>query len=286
MIERMLGFSATRVVSMAGLVPDADKPWGVSPREAIEWLARMGARGLVLDGTRDGIRARQLDSSGRRAVAALLRRVDVRFRGIDLWIPAADFEDAATSSRAIDAACGAIELCADLHRLSGEQSIAPAVNLVLPRIDAAAGASPNSIASAARSAITDAAARVGARIADFGPAARELVLDADGPLGAGVDPFALLTAGQDPVAMLAALKAPLHGARDRAPATLSRAARSAGVRFDPLAYRAALSTRAVTTDAPDEPVSAAIGPPLVMDLRNEERPQQALLEVWSSSVAR
>lgn len=276
MIARMMGFSATRVVSMAGLVPDAAKPWGSLPREQIEWLALAGARGLVLDGTRDGIRARQLDGSARRAVASLLRRLDLRFRGIDLWIPAADFADPATSSRAIDAACGAIELCSDLHRLSGDSSIAPAVNLSLPRSEEA-----SSVAHAARHAIIDAAARFGARIADFGPGLREGVADPDSPLGAGVDPFALLNSGHDPVAILGNLKAPLHGARERTASVIARAARESNARFDALAYRAALSLRGVVTDAPDQPASA--GPALVLDLRNEERPQQALLAYWSNS---
>lgn len=289
MIAHMMGFPTTRVVSIAGLVPDAEKPWGESPREAMEWLASVGARGIVLDGTRDGIRARQLDSSGRRAVAALLRRLDLRFRGIDLWIPMDDFVQASASNRAIDAACAAVELCADLHRLSGERSAAPAVNVMLPRVEGdAAGAAMDASAGAARNAIRDAAARVGARIADFGPGAREMQVDSESPLGAGVDPFAILSAGQDPVAVLAGLKGSLHGARDRTPGVLSRAARNAGVRFDALAYRAALSTRGVVTDAPGElggAMGAAMGgPALVMDLRNEERPQQALLEVWSDSI--
>lgn len=284
MIAHMMGFPTTRVVSIAGLVPDAEKPWGESPREAMEWLASVGARGIVLDGTRDGIRARQLDSSGRRAVAALLRRLDLRFRGIDLWIPMDDFVQASASNRAIDAACAAVELCADLHRLCGERSAAPAVNVMLPRVEGdAAGAAMDS-AGAARIAIRDAAARVGARIADFGPGARDMAPDAESPLGAGVDPFALLSAGQDPVAVLAGMKGSLHGARDRTPGVLLRAARNAGVRFDALAYRAALSTRGVVTDAPGELGGAMGGAALVMDLRNEERPQQALLEVWSDSV--
>lgn len=276
MIARMMGFPATRVVSMAGLVPDAAKPWGTSPREQIDWLAQAGARGLVLDGTRDGIRARQLDGSARRAIASLLRRLDLRFRGIDLWIPAADFADPGTSSRAIDAACGAIELCADLHRVCGESSIAPAVNLSLPR-----GEDASSGAHAARLAVIDAAARFGARIADFGPGSREGIVDPDSPLGAGVDPFALLNSGQDPVAILGSLKAPLHGARERTASVMARAARESNARFDALAYRAALSLRSVVTDAPDQPASA--GPSLVLDPRNEEHPQQALLALWSSS---
>lgn len=271
----MMGLSDTRVVSMAGLVPDADKPWGATPREQIEWLSRTGARGLVLDGTRDGIRSRQLDGSARRAIVSLLRRLDVRFRGIDLWIPAADFADAGTSSRAIEATCAAIELCADLYRMGGERTIAPAVNLVLPKGDA------GPTAAAARSAVIDAAARHGARLADFGPVPRETVLDADSPVGAGIDPVALLNAGLDPAATIAGLKSPLHGARERTPGTLSRASRDAGVRFDALAYRVSLSTRGVVTDASDQAVGA--GPALVLDLRNEERPQQALLESWSKA---
>lgn len=260
---------------MAGLVPDGAKPWGLTPREAMEWLARVGARGLVLDGTRDGIRARQLDTSGRRAIVSLLRRLDVRFRGIDLWIPAADFADAAMSSRAIDAACAAIELCADLHRMGGDRSIAPALNMLLPKGDASPAA------SAARGAIVDAAARHGARIADFGPTPRETHFDADSPIGAGIDPVVLLNAGQDPAAAVTSLKSALNGARERTPGPLSRAARDAGVRFDALAYRVSLSTRGVITDAADAPTGT--GPALVLDLRNEERPQEALLAMWSNS---
>lgn len=277
--QTMVGFTATRVISIAGLVPDAGKPWGLSPREAMEWCARMGARGVVLDGARDGIRARQLDSSARRSVVSLLRRLDLRFRGIDLWIPPNDFWSPSSSNRAIDAACAALELCADLHRLCGERSIAPAVNLTLPPVEGDATATAST--SAARAAIAAAAARVGACIADFGQGGTTMVAEADAPMGAGLDPVTLLSGGHDPAHALASLKAPLRGVRERTPSVLSRATRSASVRFDALAYRALLATRGVVTDAPDDPSPGAHGPPLVLDVRSEERPEDSLRALWS-----
>lgn len=287
----MYAFVPTRIVSTAGLAPDAGRPWGATPREAIAWCASAGARGIVIDATRDTIRPRQLDSSARRAVASLLKRLNLRFRGIDLFIPQGDFVDAARAQRAVDAACDAIALCVDLHRAGGERTVAPPVNLVLP--DARADGAPNgaglsgaalsgaALGEAARDAVLQAAARLGARIADYSVGARTTVIEAGSPLGVGLDAFALLSAGVEPRDALASLRGPLHAVRDACAGSLARGARAGGLRFDALAFRAALATRGVVTDAGE--MVADDGPPLILDLRNEERPDGALLATWSGS---
>lgn len=189
-------FPTTRVLSLAGLVPGLDAPWGSTPRDAIAWAASLGVRGLVIDGMRDGIRARQLDASARRGLASVLNGHDLMFAGIDLWIPAADFADAVRSERAIDAVCDALVLAADVYRASSGKSggskgsgsqgsgkgLAPCVNILLPaRIDHAApqgngsgsntSSASNSAARLATSAdahkaIAYAAEHVGTRVAD------------------------------------------------------------------------------------------------------------------------
>ena len=274
----MYAFAPTRIVSTAGLAPDAGRPWGATPREAIAWCASAGARGIVIDATRDTIRPRQLDSSARRAVASLLKRLNLRFRGIDLFIPQGDFVDVARAQRAVDAACDAIALCVDLHRACGERTVAPPVNLVLPDARADGEAA---LSEAARDAVLQAAARLGARIADYSVGARTTVIEAGSPLGVGLDAFALLSAGVEPRDVLASLRGPLHAVRDAGAGSLARGARAGGLRFDALAFRAALATRGVVTDAGE--MVADDGPPLILDLRNEERPDGALLATWSGS---
>lgn len=87
-------------------------------RARLEWAAGLGFEAVRLDGTEPGLRARDLDRSARRDLASLLRRLEVAFGGLDLWIPPAHFADAAHVARALNATLGAIELCADLARLA------------------------------------------------------------------------------------------------------------------------------------------------------------------------
>ena len=74
-------------LSLAGLTPREGV--AMEPRAAIEWAAGLGYRAVQLDGAAAGVRARDLDRSGRRDLAALLRRLQLGFSGLDLWIPPA-----------------------------------------------------------------------------------------------------------------------------------------------------------------------------------------------------
>src|SRR4051812_47398878 len=117
-------------VSLAGLESSAEAPWAAGPRAAIEWAAAAGFRSVTLDGAAPGVRARDLDRSGRRDLAALLRRRGIGFAGIALWIPPEPLLAPAKTERALGAALGAIELAADLSRL--EAGTTPVLHLIPP----------------------------------------------------------------------------------------------------------------------------------------------------------
>jgi sugar phosphate isomerase/epimerase len=87
-------------------------------RARLEWAAAQGFEAVRLDGTEAGMRARDLDRSARRDLASLLRRLEVAFGGIDLWIPPAHFAQPAHVARALAAMLATLELCADLARLA------------------------------------------------------------------------------------------------------------------------------------------------------------------------
>ncbi len=230
-------------VAMTGLDPGAIGLSGLSAGERVRgvlaWLARAGVRGVQVDATMQGIRPRELDRSGRRDLAALLRRDGVAFSGVDMFIPPADFLSPAASDRATSAVLMAIELAADLAALTGPPSVS-SVSLTLP------DKTPADI----RVAIADRAALRGARVADHawpipgvadGQAAASQTSER---IGAGLDPATALTAGEDPVTLAARLGKRLAGAR------LSDVARAPGIgrvppgkgRLDVPAYLVTLAT--------------------------------------------
>jgi sugar phosphate isomerase/epimerase len=213
-------------LSLAGLSPREGAVQ--EPRAAIEWAAGLGYRAVQLDATVPGIRPRELDRSARRDLAALLRRLELGFSGLDLWIPPPHFADAANADRALAATAQALELAADLSRLT-ESGDGAVVSIALP--DKAAGFAMESLAGAAD--------RVGARLADH---RWPVQVDASGPIGIGIDPAALLAAGSDPASEVSRLATTPVAARLSDVVPGGRVAVGSG-RLDVLGYRVALATK-------------------------------------------
>jgi sugar phosphate isomerase/epimerase len=213
-------------LSLSGLTPREGV--ALEPRAAIEWAAGLGYRAVQLDATVPGVRPRELDRSARRDLAALLRRLELGFSGLDLWIPPSHYVEPAHADRALAATAQALELAADLARLAESENGA-AVSLALA--DKVAGSTIESLASAAD--------RVGARLADHRWPAQ---LDGSGPVGIGIDPAALLAAASDPASEVSRLAVAPAAARLSDAVPGGRVAVGDG-RLDVLAYRVALATK-------------------------------------------
>lgn len=236
----------TPSLSIAGLhTHGAEGPWRAGPRAAIEWAAGVGFRSLHLDATAPGVRARELDRSGRRDLASTLRRHGLGFTGLDLWIPAEHFAEPAHADRALSALLGAVDLAAELAGLLG--SAAPVVSVTLPEgfsgIDAmAAGADAS-----------------GAIIEDFGPGGED---DSRPPMvRPGVDTGRLLMRGDPPGKTFARLADRLGSLRLNDADDTGRRPMGSG-RLDPSMLLALHET-------------LAAGIPVVTDLRGLENPQRA-----------
>jgi sugar phosphate isomerase/epimerase len=121
------------------------------------------------------MRPRDLDASARRDVLATCRRHNVELAGIDLWIPAAHFDDAALAGRAIEALMTTLVLAEDLGRVLLSTS--------LPDGDAAQHVTPHIIAEADRRGIL---------IADHAVQRHHT------SRAAGIDPAAQLSVGRTP----------------------------------------------------------------------------------------
>lgn len=214
------------------------------PREAIRWVRSLPARDpssgggcpwVQLDAMRKGLRPRDLGRSGRRDLAAYLRRQELMCSGLDLWIPAAHFADARHVDRAVMAVHGACELAADLDVVRRVVSVAL----------------PASVGADVVEQIRASGERFGVRVADHGPA--DVAMDER--LGRGVDPASCSIAGQDPVARVLGAGEGLASARL---SDLSVAGRtvpgSESGRLDLLSYGAALGV-------------VGYGWPVVVDLR-------------------
>lgn len=230
---------------MAGL--DSER-LGLNPtaphetRALIDWARASGFAAVQLNAAAPGIRPRDLDRSGRRDLAALLRRSDLACAGLDLWIPPEHFVSSAHVDRAVAAVFAAVELASELSLLAVDGKKSPAdrrgaaLCLTLP-------ASPPADVVAA---ISTHAARHGVRIADHAWPIADPTADASPWIGVGIDPAAVLSAGEDPAALAARLGSRLAAARvtDVAAAgpTAGRIAPGApGGRLDLLAYAASLT---------------------------------------------
>jgi sugar phosphate isomerase/epimerase len=219
--------SLPRSLSLAGLTPGPGAPWGGSPREMIEWAARSGVRGLHLDAACAGIRPRELDRSARRDIASLLRRLQLSFSGVDLWIPPEHFTEAMHVDRAVEAACAAMTFAGEIAGLNA--SARPAVGLVLP------AAAPTEVLRT----IAAAAEVAGVLVADHAWPPREG--DRWG-IGIGIDPAAVLMSGDaSPHVAVSRSSAALASARLSDVASHGRVVPGTG-RLDLLAYEVALAT--------------------------------------------
>mgnify|MGYP003877142679 CR=1 FL=1 len=212
--------------SIAGLALAPDAPWGQSPRSMIAWVALRGFRAVQLDASLAGIRARELDRSGRRDLAALLKRSGLGFSGLDLWIPPEHFANAAHADRALAAVVGACELAAELAVL-----MEGAGRLVA--VDLAAVPAPGVLESLASIAQRD-----GIEIADH----RWPRADRTFGISVGIDPAAIIASGADPALEVARLAAAPAQARLSDLTGTGRTTPGKG-RLDLAGYEAALFTR-------------------------------------------
>lgn len=225
-------------------------------REQLALVAAWGFRAVALDGKAPGLRAREIDRSGRRDLAAALRRAELACVGIDLWIPAEHFAEVTHADRALAAARGAIELAADLARLTDGVAL---LSLCLPsgvrdvRDALAAAADPGDVVVADH---------------QHPPAPGE----PGDPMAVGIDPATVLFAGGDPVSALLAAGDRLAVARLSDCTTAGRCEVGApGGRLDVAGY------------APGVGLSSR-SPMVVVDARqvqSAERAARAALDVWN-----
>lgn len=228
----------------------------------MEWGIGAGFRAIQLDAAAPGTRARELDRSARRDIAAFLRRSGVGLSGLDLWIPAAHFADPARGERAMEAALHAVDLAGDLSRLVEDPGAATVAMMI-----------PAGWAGVAR--LGEVAERLGARIANHSieDSADPATGSAGGmsAVGIGVDPAALLQRGSDPARDVAGVwgRGALVQARLSDASEIGRVQVGAG-RLDMSAYRASLEV-------------AGYRKPVVLDLRGvaeQEGAAQAALSRW------
>lgn len=222
-------------------------------RAQLDLARRWRIAAVQLNAAAAGLRARELSRTGRRDLAALLRRSDVALSGGDLWIPPEHFIRPEHADRAVAAVLDAIELLADLAQLNSTPS-APPLSLMLP------ANTPESIIQT----ISDRATTCGVPVADFTftqtapsptggsastpPNPPKSPPSPDAPIGPGVDPAGIFMAGGDPIALAARLGASLRAARLSDVSSAGRRAvggpRSLGGRLDVQRY--AITLGAVT----------------------------------------
>jgi hypothetical protein len=257
---RDLALEAPPALAISGLRDDKaflSSP-AAGPRAPIEAAAKLGFRAVVLDATAPGLRPRDLDRSARRDLASLLRRLELAFAGLDLWIPPEHFASAEHADRASSACVGAIDLAADLARESSGQ---PLISLALPR--ALEGERLALFEGVVRGLI-DHADRAGVTLADHAHPlgeAQGATVDASSPLALGVDPAAILLRDGDPVLTAAKWGSRVRVARWSDADSVSRVApmNPPRGRLDLLAYAATVA-------------SATVAQRFVVDLRGVAEP--------------
>lgn len=235
-------------VAMVGLDPAQAGVGGVAPsgarvRAMLAWLSKSGARAVRIDATAAGIRPRELDRSGRRDLGALLRRSELVFAGVDLFIPPEQFLKPDAADRAVSAVLGAIDLAADLSQL--------AIGAIVTRLISSSPSSvsivlPTTLAPDMLAAINDHATSRSVRLANHAWPIHEAASGGDEYIGIGLDPATAFASGSDPVSIAAQLGRRLVCARlsDLAGASTigaSRVVPGTG-RLDLNAYLATLST--------------------------------------------
>jgi hypothetical protein len=123
-------------------------------RDVLTSLAEHGCRDVMLDVTDPDLRPKRLDRGGRRDLAALLGRLELRCVGLDLLIPPGHFAAPAHVDRAVQAVLDAVVLAGELRSLGAAVS-QPVVGVAMN-----AGAQPQALA-----AILNAGERHGVRVA-------------------------------------------------------------------------------------------------------------------------
>ena len=154
-----------------------------SPKAVIEEIRALGVRGITLDASAADFRPRTLTRSARRDLAASLRRRELEFTGLDLWIPPEHFAGANTIERAMEALNQATEMSSELASLVGGRSRA-LVSVLLP----------TELKDIDRLAIGANAQRVGTIIADHQPEQTKAIAG----IGIGIDPAMILMTGKSP----------------------------------------------------------------------------------------
>lgn len=205
----------------------------------IAWVASRGFRSIQLDAALAGIRARELDRSGRRDLAALLKRIGLGFSGLDLWIPSDHFANAAQADRAVAAVTGACELAAELAVLMDGSGRVVAVDLC-------SAPAPGVIES-----LSVFAQREGVEIADHRWPREQAGSQSRGGgssvgmcigMCIGIDPAAIIASGADPATEVSRLAAAPAQARLSDLSGAGRTVPGKG-RLDRPGYEAALFTR-------------------------------------------
>lgn len=200
----LAGLEAARLGIAAGRPNDR----AAEVKGLIEWAGRTGFRAVQLNAATPGVRARDLDRSARRDLAAMLRRSDLMLSGLDLWIPPEHFAAAEHVDRAVASLIGAIDLSADLGSLAASSVVSSR-----PRPMPVSVVLPEKLAADIESTIVERARARGVRIADHAWPARAVSPESEDVLGCGVDPAVVLDAGEDPATVAARLGARLVSAR-------------------------------------------------------------------------
>lgn len=247
-------------LSLAGLEVAADRPADVL-RAQLEAARAGGCRAVQLNGAAPGVRARELDRSGRRDIAAMLKRMELGLSGIDLFVPPEHLVSTANQDRAVGAIEAAVEMAAELAGLTGGGRVV-AVEL------------PEKLAIEVRAALGAACDRHGVRLADCAWRAG-MERPGPGPVAMGLDPAAVLMGGGDPAAEAARLGSGVACARLSDVSAAGRVSPGSG-RLDLLAYRIALGVG-----------GAAM--PVVLDLRgvrDQGGAVKAAVGAWGASGER
>ncbi len=174
--------------TLAPLVSDSTS---ATIKEALDRSRVSGLRWVQIAATMPGLRPRDLDSSARRDLVASLRRRELNLAGLDAWIPAEHFVDAAKSDRAVASMVEIIAMAGELGRVP--------VSLIMPK------------SAEVVDALVAAAERSGIELADHGVDA--LSRAAGAGVGIGIDPAACLANGGDPAAAVHAAAGALVSAR-------------------------------------------------------------------------
>ena len=153
-------------------------------RWLLEFARSCGYRAVQLNAADPATRPRDLTRSGRRDLAAHLRRHELTSSGVDLWIPRPHFSDRSTTDRVVASLLEAIDFTADLADLTGGHRV---LSTILP---------PNA-ADGVADAVADRANAAGVEVANHAYP-WHLQSESDSPIRIGVDPSAVILAGEDP----------------------------------------------------------------------------------------